>query len=559
MKLRHITALALLALCGAAQAQDIYKIETLSGADLSGTSRYVGMGGAMNALGADLSTMSTNPAAIGMYRRSDFALTGSVTIQPNGESFANIDRARASFDQAGFVYAFNMGKSGKLKYFNFGFNYQKHRNLKSYIGLDNVYTQDGLSSTWQMADLAYYNGKPLDLRENQGGTAYTTPYTIAGYDAQAIGAYDADGNIINSTNLVNTNQQVAGYSDMDAERYNYRRAQWGGIQEYDFNLSFNVNNKFYAGLTFGVYNVDLHSRLSYSELVYAENGGSRSYGTYDMQQVENVTGAGFDVKLGLIYRPIDDSPFRIGFSFSTPTFYSLTQNAYVKMASPNQYTYYDEQNNATTYESTEGDYTVGDYDYRIRTPWKLGVSLATTVGNSLALDAEYELSRYAGAQVRYPDYSDDYDYDYWHTGTWRTSSSRDTEMDKEIDAYLKPVHTFRIGAELKLADGLYGRVGYNFVSSPFDNDARLNVYTNSPSYNYNTQVDYVNLGHTNRVTLGLGYRGKHFYTDVAYQYQAQKADVYAFYYDNGQGQNSLTARSVDLNRHNLQLTIGYKF
>ena len=45
--------------------QDIYKVADLSTVDLNGTARYVGMGGAMSALGGDLSTMSSNPAAIG--------------------------------------------------------------------------------------------------------------------------------------------------------------------------------------------------------------------------------------------------------------------------------------------------------------------------------------------------------------------------------------------------------------------------------------------------------------------------------------------------------------
>ena len=74
-------------MAGSASAQDIYKVEELSGNDLNGTARFIGMGGAMGSLGADLSVMSTNPAGIGLYRRSDFALTGGVGIQPNGEDF----------------------------------------------------------------------------------------------------------------------------------------------------------------------------------------------------------------------------------------------------------------------------------------------------------------------------------------------------------------------------------------------------------------------------------------------------------------------------------------
>ena len=48
-------------------AQDIYKMEAFTNNDLNGTARFVGMGGAMNALGADISVINTNPAGIGMF------------------------------------------------------------------------------------------------------------------------------------------------------------------------------------------------------------------------------------------------------------------------------------------------------------------------------------------------------------------------------------------------------------------------------------------------------------------------------------------------------------
>ena len=51
-------------------AQETYDNAQLATKDLNGTARYVGMGGAMEALGADLSTIGTNPAGIGMFRRS---------------------------------------------------------------------------------------------------------------------------------------------------------------------------------------------------------------------------------------------------------------------------------------------------------------------------------------------------------------------------------------------------------------------------------------------------------------------------------------------------------
>ena len=63
-----IAALATFAMSSA--AQETYMNANLVKPELNGTARYVGMGGAMEALGADISTISTNPAGIGMFRHS---------------------------------------------------------------------------------------------------------------------------------------------------------------------------------------------------------------------------------------------------------------------------------------------------------------------------------------------------------------------------------------------------------------------------------------------------------------------------------------------------------
>ena len=481
-----------------------------------------------------------------MYRRSDAAFTGSVTVQPNAQQMGDIDKARGSFDQAGFVYSVNMGRGNKVKFVNFAFNYQKRRNFKNYIGLDNIGVNGGMSQSWQMQDLAYYNGNALDLSQSSQ-RAYTTPISYVGYDAQMIApTYDNDGKLVD-------------YEPSNAQSYNYHRVQWGGIQQYDFNLSFNVQNRFYAGVTFGVYNVNMRNALLYDELLAQTNAGVQEpIGWYNMDLAEEITGTGFDAKFGFIFRPIETSPFRIGLSFSTPIFYDLTQSGYLRMESPYQVT----DNDGNTYPRTQADMKYTDLDYRVRTPWKLNISMATTVSNYLAVDAEYEVSRYTGAQLRWPDYnrgSWDWDRNY-------VRSTRDNAMDTEIDNNFNTVQTFRIGAEVRLAPGWFGRLGYNFVSSPFKKEAYLNTFTNSPSYNYSLNTDYVNLGATNRVTAGLGYRGKHFYADLAYQYQTQAADVYAFrtstaaqYDPSSAYQNSLPAQKLDLKRHNVMLTLGCKF
>ena len=91
------------------QAQTSYEASVLLDTDLNGTARYVGMGGAMGALGADMSTMGTNPAGTALYRSCDIAFSfGANGVSQNTQT--NLGRGRAlstygSFDNVGVVIA----------------------------------------------------------------------------------------------------------------------------------------------------------------------------------------------------------------------------------------------------------------------------------------------------------------------------------------------------------------------------------------------------------------------------------------------------------------------
>ena len=69
-----IAALALVAV--PLSAQETYQDTKLVDSELNVTARYVGMGGAMEALGADISTIGINPAGIGLFRSSQVSLSG---------------------------------------------------------------------------------------------------------------------------------------------------------------------------------------------------------------------------------------------------------------------------------------------------------------------------------------------------------------------------------------------------------------------------------------------------------------------------------------------------
>lgn len=531
MKINRLMLAA--ALMGAAvpmTAQDIYKMETFSGSDLNGTARYVGMGGAMNALGADISTIGVNPAGIAMFRRGDISLSAGFNTQPNALDFYDRGKTHASFDQIGFVFPAQIDDDIRM---NFAFNYHKSRNLKSFIGV-NGFNTNGLSQSMQMLDLCWLGNRWLDLNHSDDADL-TTNLTYAGFQTQMIVPYyDENGNL-------------DGYEPSVADHYNYKRAQWGGIQDYDFNISLSWNDQVYGGLTVGLKNVNFHSFTDYAEMLPDDAGGLHEYFTTNE---EAISGTGFDLKLGLILRPIEESPFRIGFAFSTPTFYTLKTDSYLYMNSP--YAMFNEQGNQVQ-DYTDYSISTYDYEYNLNTPWKINLSMGTTIGNVLALDAEYEYSDYGACKISYGGYNAWGEYSWW-------DSDKDHALNNEAKAFLKGVSTVRVGAEAKLMPGVYARVGYNYQSAPMDKDAYLNLFTDSPSYYYSNNTDYVNLGSINRYTCGLGVKGKHFYADFAYQFQKQSGDLYTFHLpENNSELNRLQAAKVDLNRHQALFTVGYKF
>ena len=61
-----------------AQNQNFYDASIASTSEVNGTARFVAVGGAMGALGGDASTVSYNPAGIGVYRSSELTISGNI-------------------------------------------------------------------------------------------------------------------------------------------------------------------------------------------------------------------------------------------------------------------------------------------------------------------------------------------------------------------------------------------------------------------------------------------------------------------------------------------------
>ena len=145
----------------------------------------------------------------------------------------------------------------------------------------------------------------------------------------------------------------------------------------------------------------------------------------------------------------------------------------------------------------------------------------------------------------------------------------DRAMNALTNRMMRGQHNVRVGLEVKPIDALAIRAGYNFFSSPMKKDARLDQSIDSYALEYSLGTDYTNLSAANIFTLGLGYRWKHIYADIAYKYRMQSGDFYAFddsYQANGKTEaqfevtsNQLYPTEVNLDRHNITFTLGVRF
>ena len=70
----------------AQSATDAYQVSQY---DLKGTARFMSMAGAFGALGGDLSTLSQNPAGIGVYRSNELGFTLNLDAQQSTISFSH--------------------------------------------------------------------------------------------------------------------------------------------------------------------------------------------------------------------------------------------------------------------------------------------------------------------------------------------------------------------------------------------------------------------------------------------------------------------------------------
>jgi hypothetical protein len=484
--------------------------------------------------------MSTNPAGTALYRSWDAALSfGGNWVTQRTQS--NLQRNRSfssygSFDNMGVVIASKISNTGVLRFVNFGVNY---RNVKRFGGKMSMNAELGnISQTWQMANQAWGNRAQPDLEINGivpgdfDGNVESSFYNTNYYREDWVGwltLLGADARLIDASAL----REDLGVNNLiPSADCSYSEMLSGGIDAYDFNLSFNLMDAVYLGLTLTTYDVDRALESTYSETFYG--------GGYTLQNFYRTVGKGYDLGFGVIMRPFSESSFRIGVSATTPTVYTLHDYNSAIISSTVTFNDFDESKKLVgqhtesfSMDTQSEDAFGGDCltDYTMIAPARINASLGGTVGTSLALGAEYEYANYGAAKL------------YYENGDVNQT------MNDHTAANFTGQHTLRLGAEKMFAGSFYARFGYNFQTGGYKHDAWKMIPINSVQ----TNTAYRNISTTNTGTLGLGFRGNVFYADASLLYSLQSSNFYPF------DDPELPATLVSRNLWKGTLTVGLRF
>lgn len=508
--------------------QSIYEAEKFMNKDLTGTARFVGMGGALGALGADISTMSVNPAGVGLFRKYDFSATLDYHSNEMDMNYlgSKSDHSKDKFNLGtlGFVISTHVG-GDVLKYVNFGFNYKKVANFSNRF---NVSGAGGGTIGHVMASQANNMkgdifGSNLDGSDNAYRNHNYGWLGLAGYEGYLVDVDEVNGKV---------NGYYPHFIDNVGSRYQQRES--GSIDQYDFNVAFNLSDQFFLGFTLGVYDVRYRNSMIYREDFRMSPSNDLEWAALATET--STEGSGVDFKLGAIIRPIESSPFRIGIAVHTPIFYKLTRYTNFYLDSDVYGGLNDKgehmmlTTNVDSYNKVGGD---DAFDYKLRTPWKLNLSLAHNIGTMVALGAEYEYQDYGSTRFKYDD-------SYGGSISYLRDQAKD---------YLKSVHVLRLGTEIKIIPEVAFRLGYNLETASFKKAAYMDI----PAESTMTNTAYFNKdGVKNTFTIGAGYMGRIWYFDIAYKYDTRKMNFKAFDDDN------LPFSKATANNNTMLFTLGFR-
>ena len=434
------------------------------------SARVAAMGGAFTSLGADLSSMSINPAGLGMYRSSAFAMSADIGTTSTANNFTPNGKKQTSFsfNQIGTALNIYQG-SGSLVSFTFGFAYNKLADLnydKSFgwtgdgvsIGDFFALQMEGFPSSVLSYNSYPFNNENIYVDEWGGVLAYQT--------ALIDPVLDADGK--------ETGQyKVTGVHPDAGVNASLRTRSRGSVGEYSFSSGLNIANILYLGATLGIQDISQTIRYYYTESYNQPISDPALLKAMTYAPIESSYGSGVNLKIGAILRPI--SSLRLGIAYHTRTATTLTRDYAAEMQT------WFEPNNSGDPTDYASESLANNYTYNYSSPSKLLLGASYALANRALISVDYDI--------------------VWNRSMFIQANDHWTEdnFTQSVEADLGTSHNVRVGLEVVPTNGVYLRGGYAYYGSPFNSAAE--EYDDNGGYFYE---DYKRS--TTNYSLGCGLR-----------------------------------------------------
>jgi hypothetical protein len=448
-----------------------------------GTARFTAMGGAFAALGGDFSALSVNPAGIGVFRSWDIVVTPTVSYNITDTKYLN-GADSDSYTSFGFDIglAFDIYNDELLK-LNLGIGYNK---LNSFIDRIAAY---GCNNTNSYA-AAIANATKVESSILDGDDAFNqAPWTsVLAWDTWLLDEDGASNKYIAATQNYSPSGVPVHGGPLNQSYYKEVKGNSG-----EFVLSFggNVADEFYFGMNLGIQNVWRDIYQSFMEKAVNPADFDTGFNILVHELEVETRGAGCNIKLGFIWRPIEG--LRWGAYFHSPSWLYLTDKYSEQMS-----TKFD--NPSDSYSSKS---PLGTYDYMVTTPMKWGTGLAYVIGNMAIISLEYEGLNYGATRMS------GYNGRRYAKLSYVGNDKKYTYEDDYTKDNFGLVANFRAGAELRLSPVAI-RAGFAHYGSPLKKNS-----------------DFA----SNIVSFGLGYNAGNFYIDGAYSFTLNGDRDYNLYSD----------------------------
>lgn len=335
-------------------------VQRFSERHLMGTARYVGMGGAMTAVGGDPSAVLDNPAGLGLYRRNEITLSISETIDrtQQAEGIDTYQSARFAAPNIATIWVWgNPNKQRGMIYSNVMLSANRLANFNREIvakgtGLGMVPSICALTNG---LDETYLQNKPWNDTEIGW-------LSILGYETYIINP-QVDSL---ATDIINQYQWTPA---VDFTEGSLSVSEVGYYDQYTLSWAGNISNQWYVGLSVNIPTLSYTKRTSHYE--------TDRFQSAELKSMYHLSGVGVSGTIGLIYRPIQ--ALRVGASFHTPTMMSLSIQTEGDMYSTVEGKKYEALTPASGVVSSE-----------MVSPLRTSVSVAGQIGNRGLIAVQYD-------------------------------------------------------------------------------------------------------------------------------------------------------------------------